>query len=67
LAIKLLDSFAASYLFLKIKGVKAEFFMREAKRATKQNQVISQIRKNQIVMVNGNFVIVEDHFDQKNL
>ncbi len=71
LAIKLLTAFIHSYPFLKIHSVIAdsfygsESFMREARNATKQDQVISQIRKNQLVFANGNYIQIKDYFANK--
>jgi hypothetical protein len=69
LAIRLLKNFVISFPQIRIKCVVADCFygsasfIRETQKATGQNQVITQIRKNQLIMVKGIFVKVSDHFN----
>lgn len=68
LAIKLLKNFVDWFPYIKIRCVVAdcfygsESFIREAKIASKQNQIITQIRKNQLIMVGGHYTRIDEHF-----
>lgn len=68
LALKLLSDFANTFSEVRVKAVDADTaygtldFMEEAARMTKQSQVISQIKKNQLIVVNNKEITVEDFF-----
>ena len=67
-ALKLLTDFMSFFSQIRIKAVAADAFygtkdfMEEAARITKQKQVISQIKKNQLINVNGRNVAVDVFF-----
>lgn len=70
LALKLLRSFMRQFQDIKIKAVVADMlydtkdFMEEASVITGQLQVISQIKKTQKILFNGQYVSVKDFFFQ---
>jgi len=69
LALKLLSNFLAVFDDIKIKAVLGDAaygtldFMEESALITKQNQVISQIKKSQLILVNNQEVTVEKFFE----
>jgi len=69
LALKLLSNFVAVFDDIKIKAVLGDAaygtldFMEESALITKQNQVISQIKKSQLIIVNNKEVSVEKFFE----
>ncbi len=69
LALKLLSNFVAVFDDIKIKAVLGDAaygtldFMEESALITKQNQVISQIKKSQLILVNNQEVTVEKFFE----
>lgn len=64
----LLQAFSEDYPLIKIKAVLADlyygskFFMQESQRVTAQTQSISQIRKTQLIHINGKLVQVGKFF-----
>lgn len=68
LAVKLLEEFTRCFSFIKIKAVVADTlysskeFFDGASKVTGQSQIISQIKKTQLINVNGKFVKAEDFF-----
>jgi len=68
LALKLLSDFAKTFDEVRVKAVAADTaygtldFMEEAARITKQSQVISQIKKSQLIVVNNKEITVENFF-----
>lgn len=68
LALRLLENFSEVFSEVKIKSVDADTaygtldFMEEAARLTKQPQVISQIKKSQLIIVNNKEITVENFF-----
>lgn len=68
LALKLLSDFTQIFQSIRIKAVAADAFygtkdfMDEAARITKQKQVISQIKKTQLINVNGRNIAVDEFF-----
>lgn len=68
LALGLLSNFMKSFSEIKIKGVAADTFygskdfIADAARVTNQNQVISQIKKTQLITVNGKDIAVGEFF-----
>lgn len=68
LALKLLSDFATSFFDIKIKAVLADTaygtldFMEGSATITKQEQVISQIKKTQLLVVNNKEITVEAFF-----
>lgn len=68
LAIKLVKQFVSLYPAIKIKAVLAdlfygsEFFMKEVEAATGQKQIISQIRKTQLIHVAGKLIQIGKYF-----
>ena len=68
LSLKLLSNFMKYFENFKVRAVTAdtfygtESFISEAANITKQNQVISQIKKNQLINVNGSNISVNDFF-----
>ena len=69
IALKLLKNFIGCFENFKVKSVLAdafygtESFISEAANITKQKQVISQIKKTQLINVNGRNVKVHDFFN----
>jgi hypothetical protein len=69
LALKLLTDFMDLFPAIKVKAVAADAFygtkdfMEEAARITLQKQVISQLKKNQLINVNGRNIAVGEFFD----
>ena len=70
LALKSLQAFSEAFPFIKIKAVIADLFygskafMQEAQRITGKAQTISQIRKTQLIHVNGNIIQVGKFFKE---
>jgi hypothetical protein len=68
LGLKLLSDFSETFSEVRVKAVTADTaygtldFMEEAARMTKQSQVISQIKKNQLIVVNNKEITVENFF-----
>ena len=68
LALKLLSDFSSTFSEIRIKAVGADTaygtldFMEESARITKQSQVISQIKRSQLIVVNNKEITVEDFF-----
>jgi hypothetical protein len=68
LALKLLSDFAKAFSEVRVKAVAADTaygtldFMEESAAITKQSQVISQIKKSQLIVVNNKEITVEDFF-----
>jgi len=68
-ALKLIESFCKSFSFIRIKAAMADAFYGTkeffdgASKSTGQPQVISQIKKTQMINVNGQFVQVEKFFE----
>jgi hypothetical protein len=68
LALKLLSNFANRFSEIRVKAVEADSaygtldFMEEAGRLTQQPQVISQIKRNQLIVVNNKEITVENFF-----
>lgn len=69
LGLKLLREFVGHFAFIQIKGTLADTFygsadfFRGAVEITKQPQVISQIKKTQLINVNGKFIPVATFFE----
>lgn len=69
LALKLLTDFSAAFGDIKVKAVLADTaygtvdFMDESAKLTKQEQVISQIKKTQLIVVNNKEITVEKFFE----
>lgn len=68
LALKLLSSFKKAFPSIRVKAVAADAFygtrdfIDEAAKITGQKQVISQIKKTQLINVNGRNVVIGDFF-----
>ena len=68
LGLRLLSNFANAFSEVRVKAVDADTaygtldFMEESARITKQSQVISQIKKSQLIVVNNNEITVENFF-----
>lgn len=68
LGLKLLSNFANTFSEVRVKAVDADTaygtleFMEESARITKQSQVISQIKKSQLIVVNNKERTVENFF-----
>ena len=68
LALKVLSEFANTFTEVQVKAVEADTaygtldFMEGAAEHTRQSQVISQIKKNQLIVVNNKEIRVEDFF-----
>jgi len=68
LALRLLSNFSNTFNEVRVKAVDADTaygtldFMEESARITKQSQVISQIKKSQLIVVNNKEVTVDNFF-----
>lgn len=68
LALRLLTHFGDAFSEIRVKAVDADAaygtldFMEESARITKQSQVISQIKRSQLIFVNNKEITVEDFF-----
>jgi len=68
LALRLLNHFVNAFSEVRVKAIDADTaygtldFIEEPARITKQSQVISQIKRNQLIVVNNKEITVEDFF-----